>query len=263
VGLSLFWYASLKNSSFKGKAERKMITMTRRHASQRPSAIMRSVHHVTVGILIVQLGFSSSTALATDIKTSGSALNPNLVSTGLRNLGNTCYMNAQLQCAFHIPAVRDLLITEEQIVETPADPNEDEPVEEEEISEKRTRPEAAQESDALLALRELFQSMIQSAERKMTAVLPRSFCLRLGISPMVQQDSQEFWKLLLPAVNEEKLSDLYKGSFEDYITALDGSGRERRREELFLDLSLDISSRYVHVPCGSMFRSYVPPFLLS
>ena len=74
--------------------------------------------------------------------------------------------------------------------------------------------------------------------------------MRLGIPPMVQQDSQEFWKLLLPAINQESLSDLYKGSFEDYIVALDGSGREKRREELFLDLSLDIASRYVQYPSG-------------
>ena len=60
---------------------------------------------------------------------------------------------------------------------------------------------------------------------------------------MEQQDSQEFWKLLLPALEIESVSDLYKGSFEDYIKALDGSERERRREELFLDLSLDVASR--------------------
>jgi hypothetical protein len=35
--------------------------------------------------------------------------------------------------------------------------------------------------------------------------------------------------------------DLYQGSFEDYIKATDGSNRERRAEEPFLDLSLDAS----------------------
>lgn len=62
---------------------------------------------------------------------------------------------------------------------------------------------------------------------------------------MVQQDSQEFWKLLLPAVGSETLSDLYKGTYVDYISALDGSGRERRKDELFLDLSLDVAKRRV------------------
>ena len=35
---------------------------------------------------------------------------PSLVSTGLENLGNTCYVNAQLQCAFHIPLLRKLVL---------------------------------------------------------------------------------------------------------------------------------------------------------
>ena len=35
-----------------------------------------------------------------------------VLSGGLVNLGNTCYLNAQLQCAFHIPVVRDLILNE-------------------------------------------------------------------------------------------------------------------------------------------------------
>jgi ubiquitin carboxyl-terminal hydrolase 7 len=72
------------------------------------------------------------------------------------------------------------------------------------------------------------------------AASPAPFCRALGIRILEQQDSQEFWKLLLPAVNLQSLTDLYQGAFEDYIVALDGSGRERRREEAFLDLSLDV-----------------------
>jgi ubiquitin carboxyl-terminal hydrolase 7 len=62
----------------------------------------------------------------------------------------------------------------------------------------------------------------------------------LGIPVLEQQDSQEFWKLLLPALNVRALTDLYQGAYEDYLRALDGSGRERRREEPFLDLSLEV-----------------------
>jgi ubiquitin C-terminal hydrolase len=184
------------------------------------------------------------TAFAADVKSS-TFLNPSLVSTGLNNLGNTCYMNAQLQCAFHIPGIRQIAIMEEEEKVAQADPADSDCEEvDEEDSTTASILSSDPPSDALLALRELFQDMVKAADQQFpAAVQPRSFCVRLGIPVMVQQDSQEFWKLLLPAVNKEALSDLYKGSFEDYITALDGSGRERRREELFLDLSLDISSR--------------------
>jgi ubiquitin carboxyl-terminal hydrolase 7 len=136
-----------------------------------------------------------------------------LVSNGLRNLGNTCYMNAQLQCAFHIPRIR-------QILHGLVDPN---------ISSK--------------ALIQLFKEMEECAvaDRNFRAAAPTSFCRTLGIPTMQQQDSQEFWKLLLPSLNITELTDLYQGSYEDYITAVDGSGRERRREEVFLDLSLEVA----------------------
>lgn len=35
-----------------------------------------------------------------------------LPSGGLVNLGNTCYLNAQLQCAYHIPYVRELILNQ-------------------------------------------------------------------------------------------------------------------------------------------------------
>jgi hypothetical protein len=145
-------------------------------------------------------------------------------------------MNAQLQCAFHIPAVR-LTVLRPAVDETEQDLAEDE--------EESTPAPATPKKEALIALQEVFEEMVQAGSKKSMPVMPRSFCRRLGIPVLEQQDSQEFWKLLLPATGVEALTDLYKGSFEDYITALDGSGREKRREELFLDLSLDITSRSV------------------
>eukprot|EP00547_Thalassionema_nitzschioides_P001654 CAMPEP_0194212752 /NCGR_PEP_ID=MMETSP0156-20130528/12800_1 /TAXON_ID=33649 /ORGANISM="Thalassionema nitzschioides, Strain L26-B" /LENGTH=257 /DNA_ID=CAMNT_0038940631 /DNA_START=391 /DNA_END=1164 /DNA_ORIENTATION=- len=76
---------------------------------------------------------------------------------------------------------------------------------------------------------------------------------------MEQQDSQEFWKLLLPELNIPELTDLYQGSFEDYIAAVDGTKRERRREEPFMDLSLEVTSSSVH---DSMARMFGTPELL-
>ncbi|KAL3942909.1 MAG: hypothetical protein SGBAC_002981 [Bacillariaceae sp.] len=183
-----------------------------------------------------------------------------LVSTGLKNLGNTCYMNAQLECAFHIPAVRRIALAADPMpmLETESD-GEEKKDEDDEVVQKDFAPQ--QHNEPLVAMQELIQEMSKASERSLPPVVPRSFCMRLGIPPMVQQDSQEFWKLLLPALKLESLSDLYKGSFVDYIRALDGSGREKVREELFLDLSLDIASSSSLL--RSMEKSFGEPELLS
>ncbi|KAG7351449.1 ubiquitin carboxyl-terminal hydrolase [Nitzschia inconspicua] len=165
-------------------------------------------------------------------------------------------MNAQLQCAFHIPAVRNIVLSSEGETRnevTESSPDDSTLVEDSELS--------PQPSEASLATKELFDGMIKAAETKAAAFLPRTFCIRLGIPPMVQQDSQEFWKLLLPAIGMEKLADLYKGVYVDYITALDGSGRERRRDEVFLDLSLDVSKSSDLI--SSLRQDFGEPELLS
>jgi ubiquitin carboxyl-terminal hydrolase 7 len=157
---------------------------------------------------------ATSKILLLSLSTSSAAVHDaSIVSSGLRNLGNTCYMNAQLECAFHIPLVRDII----------------------------QRPSDVKSTVGLKALRDLFSEMEQSAS--FTASSPIGLCRTLGIPVMEQQDSQEFWKLLLPVLKLPALMDLYQGAYEDYISAVDGSDRERRREEPFLDLSLEVAGR--------------------
>lgn len=149
-----------------------------------------------------------------------------VVSGGLVNLGNTCYLNAQLECAYHIPKVRNFILNPSQ--------------------HHQDRNDST--SVGLLSLQKVFQLMHTASQSGngdplLTPSTSTSiFCRSLGINVYEQQDSQEFWKLLLPELNHGPLTDLYRGHYENYIAALDGSGRERKRKEVFLDLSLDVSN---------------------
>lgn len=137
--------------------------------------------------------------------------------TGLRNLGNTCYLNSQLQCQFHIPLFRNLISS--------------------------NADETGEDSSGLQSV---FESMSKSRG------VPGStynLCRKLGINVYEQQDAQEFWKLLLNGQYlPDRAVDLYQGGYEDYIIAQDGSSREKRREETFLDLSLDVQGRSSVLP---------------
>jgi ubiquitin C-terminal hydrolase len=148
-------------------------------------------------------------------KKSNSKLSNRYNIIGLQNLGNTCYLNAQIQCLYHIPYVRNLI-----------------------VDDTRAKSDDCRSSSAFVGLRRLFMEMDQSKHGK--AVAPSTLCQLLDIPIYEQQDSQEFWKLLLPALQVPEIIDLYTGTYENYIVALDGSNRERRFSETFLDLSLDI-----------------------
>lgn len=102
--------------------------------------------------------------------------------------------------------------------------------------------------------------MEESATTGIGIAAPRLLCQTLGIPVLQQQDSQEFWKLLLPALGLSKLTQLYSGYTEEYIRALDGSGREKRRQETYTDLSLNVRSGAVASGLDALFGE---PELLS
>lgn len=184
-------------------------------------------------IFLLHLLFAASNAKPVSSLASPSTHHNNkstLLSGGLLNLGNTCYLNAQLECAYHIPCIRNLII------------NPPSPIEEE------SDEDSYKNNIGLESLQQVFSSMIQASEAGQgnpaitPAVSTSIFCRTFGINPYEQQDSQEFWKLLLPELDLSQMTELYRGSQESYITALDGTQREKKRIEPFLDLSLDVSN---------------------
>lgn len=213
------------------------------HSVLRNPAFRRHRQSVSLTLAIVSLvsvgAAAASTVSSSSNQCAFAASSTKLV--GLVNLGNTCYLNSQLQCAYHIPLVRSLILNGLSIADVPDDATAttDGSSVSSSSSSSDEHSDPTEDSIALQALRRVFQDMSLSDGR---AVAPRVLCQSLGIPVFEQQDSQEFWKLLLPALKLPALTDLYTGAYQDYIVALDGSGRERRREEAFLDVSLDISS---------------------
>lgn len=195
---------------------------------------------VISGLVVVAAAAVGTTTTVAASCLSSNTPTPPPMMVGLQNMGSTCYLNAQLQCAYHIPLIRHLILsTATTLPHSPPIP----------ITTTTTTAgitrenKEGDESTALLALRRVFRDMSNNSNtNKHEPVSPRVLCQAVNIPVFEQQDSQEFWKLLLPTLQLPALTDLYTGAYQDYIQALDGSGRERRREETFLDLSLDIVS---------------------
>ena len=170
---------------------------------------------------------ATSTSSSNNANTNNKRKSPTIISGGLINLGNTCYLNAQLECAYHIPKIREFILND---------------------SSSCSSSDGGEANIGLASLRHVFRAMYAASQsgKGNLAMTPSSstnvLCRNLGINVYEQQDSQEFWKLLLPELEHTPLTNLYRGQFENYITALDGSGRERKRKEVFLDLSVDVAN---------------------
>ncbi|XP_069137044.1 ubiquitin carboxyl-terminal hydrolase 3-like isoform X1 [Argopecten irradians] len=180
-------------------------------------------------------------------------------SSGLRNLGNTCFMNAVLQSLSNIQQFCGYI---KQL-----------PSLEEKISKSRkyhqTRKTRNEEDDVLL-IEELRKTLVALWQGTKGAISPESlFCVIWKVVPRFrgyqQQDAHEFMRYLLDRLHTELLTLLpYPNNNSPFIgpkgkstivTAIFGGllqnevnclvcGVESKKHDPFLDLSLDIPAQY-------------------
>lgn len=181
-------------------------------------------------------------------------------SSGLRNLGNTCFMNAVLQSLSNIQQFCGY------IKQLPS-------LEEKSTKKKHITRKASKTEEDILLIEEVRKTLVSLWQGTKGAISPESlFCVIWKVVPRFrgyqQQDAHEFMRYLLDRLHTELLSLLpypnnnspfigpkgkstivtaiFGGLLQNEVTCLE-CRMESKKHDPFLDLSLDIPAQFSQI----------------